>query len=81
MTIGARAVQKNGEEKSLVLNVQRNRWIIVNQLKVKIFFKSIFMPRSKLLGSFPSERDLVICLISYLFKIFNNHVPSEAVPN
>ena len=39
------------------------------------------MPRSKLLGSFPSERDLVISLISYLFKIFNNYVPGEAVPN
>ena len=59
MTNGARAVQKNGEEKSLVLNVQRNWWIIVNKLKVKIFFKSILLPRSKLLGSFPSERDLV----------------------
>ena len=42
MTIGARAVQKNGEEKSLVLNVQRNWWIIVNKLKEKIFLKAYY---------------------------------------
>ena len=74
-------MQKTERKKSSVQTVQRNWWIIVNKLKVKIFFKSIFMPRSKLLGSFPSERDLVISLISYLFKIFNNYVPGEAVPN
>ena len=61
--------------------VQRIWWIIVNKLKVKIFFKTILMTKSKLLGSFPSERDLVISLISYLFKIFNNYVPGEAVHN